>query len=296
MDKRSQEAWKHEALEMVFSALAHNRTLVSRLIFKGARVLNRRLKDNSRQSLDLDANLREEFLREYPGASERAQALADALRRGITNYLAEQESTPYTLESVTVNREPWPGEHPFGWDGMKAHIRLHDARHAQVLGLPALEIDFSAPEPMGARGVAPLHLNDGVVEAESLARMTGEKLRAFLQSLPAWRAKIGSRPRAVRVRDLFDLKRVAVTRPLSDASFWDEVGAQFSLACESRAVDCHGVQTFAEQLEVTRTTFESDTTIPKTWSFDELWRNLKQIVEHLEQSGVVPMTFPVPHR
>jgi len=296
MDPRTQETWKQEALDMVFAALAHNSTLTSRLIFKGARVLNRRLSDDSRQSLDLDAGLRDEFLKQYPDADERVRVLGDEIEHSISNYLAMQPSTHYTLERVIVEREPSRGEHPFGWDGMKARIGLLDARHPQAVALPALDLDFSAPEPIGPGGTEALDLDGVEVTAESLVRITAEKLRAFLQSLPAWRAKIGSQLRPVRVRDLYDLRRIVDAKPLSDAAFWDAVAVEFRLACESRAVDCAGLTTFAEQLGVTRATFDGDATIPKTWPFDELWQGLTQIVGFLERTNVVPFSFPVPPR
>jgi hypothetical protein len=294
MDPQAQGAWKQEALETVFAALAHNRSLASRLIFKGARVLNRRLNDASRQSLDLDAGLRAEFLAQYPDADERVLVLRQEIEQSVSSLLAAKDLTPYTLESVTVEQKPAQGNHPFGWNGMLARIRLHDARLPQAVGLPTIELDFSAPESFGPNGIAPLKIDGADVDAESLGRMAAEKLRAFLQSLPAWRAKTGSQIRAVRVRDIFDLRRVVVAKPLTDSDFWSDVGAEFRVACQSRSVDCAGMTTFAEQIDVTRATFEGDATVPKKWSFDELWQNLASIVEQLERTGVVPFSFPSP--
>jgi Nucleotidyl transferase AbiEii toxin, Type IV TA system len=296
MDPQSQGAWKQEALETVFAALAHNRTLVSRLIFKGARVLNRRLNDASRQSLDLDAGLRAEFLEQYPDPAERVRVLQQEIEASVSGFLASKDSTLYTLESVTVEQKPTQGNHPFGWNGMTARLRLRDVRLAQTVGLPTIELDFSAPESFGPHAIAPLNIDGVDVDAESIGRIAAEKLRAFLQSLPAWRTKTGSQTRAVRVRDVFDLRRIVTVKSLSDSEFWDEVGAEFGVACESRSVDCAGLTTFAEQLDVTRATFENDATVPKTWPFDELWQNLTRIVEHLERSGVVPFSFPPPSR
>lgn len=59
------DAWKNDALNEVFVAIAASAALREILIFKGARVLNQRLKFE-RMSLDLDTNLSADFALEMP--------------------------------------------------------------------------------------------------------------------------------------------------------------------------------------------------------------------------------------
>lgn len=294
MDRRSQEQWNHDALDVVFAALARSRTVAGRMVFKGARVLNRRLGNNDRQSLDIDANLTQQFLAEHPDPEARRSVLANEIGLALEYHVADFESGRYGVESVTLELKPEKQNHRHGWGGLVAHVRLRDARHEHVIGLPTLDIDIAAPENVGAQGAGPLQIDGAVVSAYTLERMAAEKLRAFLQSLPAWNAKTGLRARAVRVRDLYDLMRIHKARPLGDRAFWSTVGEEFRLACESRAVDCEGMASFEQEIDVTRASFGGDATIPKDWTFDEIWSVITAIVERLTSEGSIPVSFPLP--
>ena len=57
MNKDTQRAWVNEALDTILEALASRKSIRSILVFKGARVLNRRLESPSRQSYDADVNI-----------------------------------------------------------------------------------------------------------------------------------------------------------------------------------------------------------------------------------------------
>ena len=125
-----------------------------------------------------------------------------------------------------------------------------------------------------------------------------EKLRAFLTTLPAYRAKLHSGSRAVRAKDLFDLVRLERAHPLVDpgaGEFWRDAADDFRRACASRFVDCAGLATFAEGFETTRATYNADATIDKyAISFDLAWATLERIVARLEAQGVIPCAFPLP--
>ncbi len=82
---------------------------------------------------------------------------------------------------------------------------------------------------------------DGLtVQSYTLERITGEKMRAYLTSLPVYRSKIGRRPDTPRFKDLYDLARIRRRFDLADNAFWRTASREFGLACESRFVDCAG--------------------------------------------------------
>jgi len=132
------------------------------------------------------------------------------------------------------------------------------------------------------------------VTAYTLPRIAGEKLRAFLTSLPAYRRKLARPGEAVRAKDIYDLACIERERPLSDRTFWNAAGQEFRTASASRFVDCAGQVTFEEDLDVTRATYEADATIPKDISFEAAWAVLRAAVKAMEGLGVIPFAFPLP--
>ena len=128
--------------------------------------------------------------------------------------------------------------------------------------------------------------------------MAGEKLRAFLTTLPAYRAKLGGGARAVRAKDLFDLVRIERAHPLADSDtgeFWRDAADDFRRACASRSVDCAGLATFAEGLETTRATYDAEVTIDKAAiPFEYAWATLERVVAYFDALGVIPFNFPLP--
>ena len=111
---------------------------------------------------------------------------------------------------------------------------------AGVRGLPMLEIDVAAPETLGPDAVETITVKGIPARVYALHRIAGEKLRAYLTSLPAYRRKMQGGDREFRVKDLHDIARILRARPVSDAKFWTEASHEFQLACESRLVDCRG--------------------------------------------------------
>ena len=83
-------------------------------------------------------------------------------------------------------------------------------------------------------------------------------------------------------------------RESTQVLFWHAAGEEFRLACESRFVDCAGMPSFEEELPVTRSTYDSDSTIPSfTIPFDDAWTSVERIVRRLERDMVVPLHFPL---
>jgi hypothetical protein len=120
-----------------------------------------------------------------------------------------------------------------GWDAFKVRMNVNDlSKH--VRGLPALEIDVAAPEELLDTSVATIEVGGHRVYAYTLERIAGEKLRAFLSSLPAYRAKVKKPGEAVRAKDLYDVSRIRGVYGLEQVEFWRLAGEEFRLACPVR--------------------------------------------------------------
>jgi hypothetical protein len=295
MNPSDHARWKNEALDDVFAAMAARDTLTGYVVYKGARILNRRLGDASRQSLDIDMNMTAKFVAEYPSTPQQLAAFEHEIGAALQDHFARASVVRYDVEGISVKEA---SEHALGWKGFEVFIRLRDFKRSNVKGLPTLQLDIAAPEDLGARSTAALAVDGHAVQAYTESRIAGEKLRAFLTTLPAYRAKLHSVPRAVRAKDLFDLVRIERAHPVVDPDsreFWRDVADDFVRACTTRYVDCAGIDTFAEGFETTRATYEADATIDKgAISFDLAWTTLERIVARLESLGVIPCAFPSP--
>lgn len=285
------DAWKNAALNEVFLAIAASAPLREILIFKGARVLNQRL-NFERMSLDLDTNLSADFALEMPALKEQSEFLHREIGLALESHFQSQYVVRYTVDSIRVT----PKAHPLGWDAHEVKIKLRDAKYANVLNLPALSIDVSAPEKLSEYAIADLPVADHHVHAYTLERIAGEKLRAFLSTLPTYRSKVKKPGEAVRVKDLYDLARIHDVFPASNTAFWDKAGKDFKLACESRYVDCTGLNTFQENWTFTEQTYKADRTLPVDVSFEKAASALENIVGYFVREGIIPFTFSLPDK
>ncbi len=290
------DRWGSEVLDDVFRALASTPELSNRLIYKGARVLRRRLGENLRASFDIDANLASIAANANIAASEDSrQELREVIHRTVVNYFESQSIVRYELKKSEISPRRKSGPHPRGWDIYWLDLDVRDLRSASSPLLAPLRIDIAAPEKMSSNSVAPLEIDGHEVSAISLERIAGEKLRAFLTSLPAYCRKIGeSTGVARRVKDLYDLAWIVRKRPTIVDEFWVIVGQEFHLACESRFVDCHGFSDFIEDWENTSQVFESDKTLPLDVSLKECRLALEHIVGTLERNKSIPIEFVLP--
>lgn len=292
MNQRDQKDWQDRALAEVLAGVASKDSLKKALIFKGARILNLHLK-TQRQSLDIDTNLSVEFQQSMPGRQEQADWFESQLTRVLETHFESQNPVRYTLRSVKVTNKPQREPHHHGWDGLIAEIRITDNRHQSVRTLPALKLEIAAPEHLGMNAICELSLGEAVIQAYSLPRIAGEKLRAFLSSLPTYRNKIGSVERIARAKDLFDLARILEHRPIADQEFWINVEKEFVLACENRLVDCFGIQSFHENWEQTEQTYISDPSLNDVpWKAAET--TLGTITSFLAAREVFPLVYPIP--
>jgi hypothetical protein len=290
MNQADGERWKSQVLDEIFVALAASEQLDECLVFKGARVLNLRL-GGGRQSLDLDANLAAPFVKNCSDREAQRGFLEEHMVLAVRRHFERQDPVRYELTALTVRTYP-PKSHPMGWDAFKVRMNVNDLTRS-VRGLPALEIDVAAPEELLDSSVSILSVGGHRVVAYTLERIAGEKLRAFLSTLPACRAKAKKPGEAVRARDLYDVTRIRRVHEIEQVEFWGLVGQEFRLACRSRYIDCQGLTTFQEQWAVTRKTYE-EATIPKDIPFEEAEATLVAVVGFLEAQGIVPFTFPLP--
>lgn len=242
-DENGRAAWLNDALTEVFLGLAESSTLAGRLIYKGARILDRRLNRTERASLDIDANLTAEFVAQFPSRDVQRAELEREISQSIARRVRQHDPVRYALERVRVDLNP-PQSHPLGFDAFTVRIRLRDLRSPGVHALPPIEMDIAAPESLSSASVAPMSVGDRTVQAYTLHRIAGEKLRALLQSLPEHRAKMRRPGGAVRAKDMYDLARILDVYPITDTPFWRIVGEEFVEACRSRFVDCADGATF----------------------------------------------------
>ena len=294
MNQNQFAAWKNDALDVVFEALAARDSLTACVVFKGARILSRLLADDARQSLDIDMNMTAEFVARYPSRVEQRTVFETEISEALIEHTSRADTVRYELRRVSVGVRD---DHPMGWNGFVGHIELRDLTKPNYRGLPTLEVDIAAPEALGVRATAPLRVGVHDVSAYTEARIAGEKLRAFLSTLSAYRTKMHSKPVAVRVKDLYDLARIERLHSLADsasAMFWTDVANEFTLACESRFVDCVGLATFEEALAGTRSAYTSDPTIPSDIPIEVAWPTLERIVARLSARGTFPLRFPLP--
>src|SRR5262249_38526643 len=153
--------------------------------------------------LDIDSNLLPSFVKQYPERSQQRAFLEEEMTRAIRRHFERQSPVRFEMTQLKVDEYP-PKGHPFGWNAFKVRMNVNDLTK-NVRGFPALEIDVAAPEELIDSSVSTIQVGGHEVLGYTIERIAGEKLRAFLSSLPAYRAKVRKPGDAVRARDLYDL-------------------------------------------------------------------------------------------
>lgn len=298
MNPHDQRRWRDHVLEFALAAFAAHEPLRSVLIFKGARILNLRLGDTAaRESFDLDSNLAIHYTASHPDKVAQRDFLDRESVLALKRHVARQDLARFSFKSVKVDPNPPRDNHPFAWTGFTVKISLLDNANPAVQNTPTVEIDIAAPESLGDGAVSGLQLRDGLaVQAYTLERIAGEKMRAYLSSLPTYRSKIGRRPDTPRFKDLYDLARIRCHTNIADNAFWRAVAREFRLACASRFVDCVGIETFAEGLPAIRRLYEADPTLPKHIPFDDAWHTVQAALALFVEWRILPLSFPLPER
>lgn len=295
MDELQRLRWLDELLDEVLASVAAAPTLADTLVFRGGRILRRHLGERGRLSTDLDATLRETI---GVGETDRrflGESIRGSLEHALGRQFAARRDGRFALDGIDLTFLPRKG-HPFGWDMFVFRVRVNDARHRGVTGLPRLTLEVAAPEDLGEGSLERHVLSTGAILIYSLERIVAEKLRAFLQSTARHRSMIGSTPRAMRVRDLYDLGEVLRERPGTLKGFWDVVAREFRRACLSRSVSCEGWETFEKERETAASTWERDSTLSGLRDFGDVWSDVYLIVEMLERRGAAKIAMAMPVR
>jgi hypothetical protein len=279
MNRESREHWINDILQEVFLAVIASEPLRNALIFKGARILNLHLGDG-RQSLDIDSNIAPELVASTPDLGAQASFLENQIPAALRRHFESQNPVKLKLGRLEVVRKPSKG-HLRGWDAFLLRIEVHDNSLAGVRGLPRLEIDVAAPETLGPDAVETLNVQEIPARVYALHRIAGEKLRAYLTSLPAYQRKMQSGGREFRVKDLHDIARILRARPVSDEKFWIEAGHEFKLGCHSRLVDCRGLESFMENWSHARERYKTDASL-RSIPFDEAEHALQTLIGLIE--------------
>jgi len=285
--------WQAEVLEHILLALASSKDLKNVLVYKGALILNRRL-GTDRISLDIDSNLVQDFVLAFPEKKQQEDFLEKVLNSAISKYFNRQDPVRFELSAIKIKNSPPKIDHPLGWDAFSINIKVTDFQNIHVRNLPALLIDVAAPESLSNNSVSDIDLGGHVVRAYTLERLAGEKMRAFLSTLPQYRAKVKKPGEVIRVKDLYDLARIQRAKPIHDELFWEVAGEEFKMACASRYLDCEGLVTFKEDWENTRSLYETDRTLPNDVIFDEVDNVITDIIAFFSIRQITPFVFPLP--
>ena len=290
MNPLQRERWVDEVLREVMAALMHDEVLRQALVFKGAWILNLHLGE-SRHSMDIDATAEPGWVQEIGSLDNQEVFLREHLPRAVRGHFERQDPVRFTLEDARFERNP-ASLHPRGWDMLQVKLVIRDHTLTNVRSLPPAELEVAAAESYGPDAVEWKDFLGALARVYALHRIAGEKLRAYLTSLPEYRTKMHGGNRAFRVKDLHDLARILRHRPLADVVFWEKALREFNLACESRFVDCAGPQTFFQDWEQARLRYEQDRHlffIP--WA--EAETALKQILASISPKAGFPWIFEI---
>lgn len=292
MNSEQQKRWRFEEINHILLAMAASQKLRDNLVFKGALILDRRL-GTSRVSLDIDANMDAGLADLHPDRERQKAFLDEHVGKAVSRYFESQDPVRYELEGLRIDLKPRE-HHPRGWNALIITLSLVDHKNVGIRGVPKVEIDVAAPERLSGKSIDDMELDGVTIRAYTLERIAGEKARAFLSTLPSYREKMKKPGEAVRVKDLYDLTRIIEARPISDSRFWTIAGEEFQLACESRYVDCVGLESFKEGWAETRVLFEKNRAISKDCIFEDVERTIVAIAEFWRKSGLLPFVFPLP--
>ena len=291
MNPIQRERWVNEVLREVMAALMHDESLRQALVFKGAWILNLHLGE-SRHSMDIDATAEPGWVEEMGSLDKQEEFLREHLPRAVRRHFETKNPVRFTLKEAKFERSP-ANHHPRGWDMMQVKLVIQDHSLANVRSLPPAELEVAAAESYGPDAVEWRDFLGAPARVYALHRIAGEKLRAYLTSLPEYRAKMHGGERAFRVKDLHDLARIVRHCPLENVAFWEKVMREFKLACESRFVDCAGPETFLQDWAQARLRYEQDrhlATIP--WA--EAEAALNQTLAHMSAKADFPWIFETP--
>lgn len=291
MNPLQRERWVSEVLREVMTALMHDESLRQALVFKGAWILNLHLGE-SRHSMDIDASAEPGWVKEMGSMKNQEAFLREHLPSAVRRHFERQNPVRFTLEDTKFERNPMH-QHPRGWDMLQVKLVIRDPSQANVRSLPPALLEVAAAESYGPDAVEWRDFLGAPALVYALHRIAGEKMRAYLTSLPEYRKKMHGGTREFRVKDLHDLARIVRQHPLEDLAFWGKVLEEFKLACESRYVDCNGPATFLQDWAQVRLRYEQDRHLSSI-SWTEAETALNQILKGISANAGFPWRFEVP--
>ena len=226
--------WKATILDEIFRALASSSGLSRMLVYQGARVLRLRLQEDLRASFDIDACLSSfaATAGDIVDAS-RLEGIKELVHQAISDYFEAQTPVRYELLQSTIANRRKIGPHPRGWDVYWLDLKVRDLADEATLSASAgqLRLDIAAPEVLSDKSISPLAFDGYTINAITLERIAGEKLRAFLSCLPTYRRKISEKTQiARRAKDLYDLVRITRKYPMSESAFWTAAASETETA------------------------------------------------------------------
>lgn len=285
---------REKAVRVVFRAISASAGLRESLFLKGAYAIEG-LTGLPRSTVDVDFTVVKALATpNSKGEAAVKRLFADA----IENHLRGRDRE-WSLRTISVHRHPKGRVHPRGWDSFKIGITLRfrgRAEYTVKLDVTPEQPPIDAVEVSCAKDVIAVaeRQETDTMKSYSGAEALAEKLRAFLQSLPPHRSKIGPGNRPPRVRDIRDI--AAMMKTIGDRTDIETVAEIFARKCRSRYVDCTSVGDFAPEpgsIGIFRQAYENDEELAEI-PFDEAWNLMMDLVSLISSGPGLPGTFPLP--
>jgi hypothetical protein len=284
------------------SAIGADATLSDALVLKGAHAVEA-LTGRSRSTLDIDLTARFDFVPRGARGNEGKEALKASFHRALERF-SEETSSEWSVRSVSAEPKPSARRpHRFGWDGFGIKVTLQFRRKHEVV----VEIDLSFDDftdgtvcvswvRASSDGLPTVQTEPGpgLLLCYSIEQAVAEKLRAWLQKLPAHLEKIGATADRLRVRDLRDI-HVLVFSSVG-AIDYASVGDSFVRKCQKRLVDCSSIDDVLPatvSLEDLRAQYDDDRALADV-AFDDAVATVRRLVSRLDELGRLPGIVPLP--
>lgn len=284
---------REKAVFVVLRAISGNPFLREMLYLKGAYATEGHT-GRPRSTQDVDFTVAEMLGTPNPEGERTVKRL---FTEAVENHL-ELQDRDWSLYQVSAHKSPSSKRHPRGWDSFEVRITLQvrgRTRHTVKLEITPEDHPIDSVEISCETGA--------VAEAESSAANTvktytaaeivAEKLRAFLQSLPPYRKKMGGGERTPRVRDIRDI--AVLVEMLGDQLDIESVARKFQRRCASRLVDCCSVDDYSpkpDSIEIYRQNYEADDELA-TIRFNVAWKTMMELVSRIENEFGLPGAFPL---
>ena len=286
---------REKAVFVVLRAISGNTFLREMLYLKGAYATEGHT-GRPRSTQDVDFTVAE--MLGTPNA-EGERKVKRLFIEAVENHLELQDrDRDWSLYQVSVNKSPSSKRHPRGWDSFEVRITLRirgRARHTVKLEITPEDDPIDSVEISCETGAVAEAESSAAntVKTYSAAEIVAEKLRAFLQSLPPYRIKMGGGDRTPRVRDIWDI--AVLVEMLGDQLDVESVARKFQRKCASRLVDCCSVDDYSpkpDSIEIYRQNYEADDELA-TIPFNVAWKTMIELVGRIENEFGLPGAFPI---